>query len=276
MFPGTSSPKEERKNILSNVFLVIDDILKWNSGATATKIGRFYFYPLLLSWKDSISKLNAQGEYKDSCLLTLEMDSPYYVVNGDNSKSIKVIVYNSSNLISEGYKLAIWNEDNRKDGIFKSDDRYILPNENVPINILIPQEKWGKFKTYELNFAISSRYQGKWSNTEFVSATITSKRNIEFNKADIKWKDSGNPPIEMFKGRDGIVNELKEHYCSANRYYSYVLYGLSRTGKTSILDYLKKAIEGIEIVGEASIKVVLPLNLETFYKNYIRPNERFY
>lgn len=254
--------EEERKNILSNVFLVIDDILKWNSGATATKIGRFYFYPLLLSWKDSISKLNAQGEYKDSCLLTLEMDSPYYVVNGDNSKSIKVIVYNSSNLISEGYKLAIWNEDNRKDGIFKSDDRYILPNENVPINILIPQEKWGKFKTYELNFAISSRYQGKWSNTEFVSATITSKRNIEFNKADIKWKDSGNPPIEMFKGRDGIVNELKEHYCSANRYYSYVLYGLSRTGKTSILDYLKKAIEGIEIVGEASIKVVLPLNLD--------------
>lgn len=254
--------KDERKDILSNAILGIDEILKWNSGATATKIGRFYFYPLLLSWKESISKLNAKNEYKDSCLLTLEMDSPYYIVNGDSSKSITVIVYNNSNLISEGYKLAIWIGDNRKDGILKSDDRYILPNSNVPISILIPQEKWGDLNTYELNFALSSRYQGKWSNTEFVSATITSKRDISFKKGEQKWHDSGNPPVEMFKGRDGIVNELKEHYCSTNRHYSYVLYGLSRTGKSSILDYLKKAIEGIEIVGETSTKVVLPLYID--------------
>lgn len=254
--------KDEQKDILSNIIMEIDEVLRWNDGTTATKLGRFYFHPLLLSWKESISKLNAQSEYKDSCLLTLEMDSPYYIVNGDSSKSITVIVYNNSNLISEGYKLAIWIGDNRKDGIIKSDDRYILPNSNVPISILIPHEKWGKLKTYELNFAISSRYQGKWSNTEFISATITSKRDIEFNKADIKWKDSGNPPVEMFKGRDGIVNELKEHYCSANRHYSYVLYGLSRTGKSSILDYLKKAIEGIEIIGETSTKVVLPLIID--------------
>lgn len=254
--------KDERKDILSNAILGIDEILKWNSGATATKIGRFYFYPLLLSWKESISKLNAKNEYKDSCLLTLEMDSPYYIVNGDSSKSITVIVFNNSNLISEGYKLAIWIGDNRKDGIFKSDDRYILPNSNVPISILIPQEKWGDLNTYELNFAISSRYQRKWSNTEFVSATITSKRDISFKKGEQKWHDSGNPPVEMFKGRDGIVNELKEHYCSTNRHYSYVLYGLSRTGKSTILDYLKKAIEGIEIVGETSTKVILPLNID--------------
>ncbi|MBR4388910.1 MAG: hypothetical protein IKT00_07015 [Prevotella sp.] len=274
--------EDERKNILSNVFLVIDDILKWNSGATATKIGRFYFYPLLLSWKDSISKLNAQDEYKDSCLLTFEMDSPYYVVNSDNSKSINVIVYNNSNLISEGYKLAIWVGSNRKDGIIKSDDRYILPNSNMPINILIPQEKWGELITYELNFAISSRYQGRWSTTKFSSATITNKRDIEFNKADIKWKDSGNPPIEMFKGRDGIVSELKEQYISSNRRYSYVLYGLSRTGKSSILDYLKRAIEGVEIEGENSTKTILPLildlgaiyglvpNREQFWKLFIK------
>lgn len=254
--------EDERKDIIANVFLVIDEMLRWNSGETATKIGRFYFYPLLSSWKESISRLNAKEEYKDSCLLTLEMDSPYYISNGDSSKSITVIVYNNSNLISEGYKLAIWIGDNRKDGIFKSDDRYILPNSNVPISILIPQEKWGELKTYELNFAVSSRYQGKWSNAEFLSATITSKRDISFKKGEQKWRDSGNPPIEMFKGRDGIVNELKNHYCSTNRHYSYVLYGLSRTGKTSILDYLKKAIEGIEIVGETSTKVILPLNID--------------
>ena len=268
--------KEERKDIIANVLLGIDEIIKWNSGTT-TVLGRFCFYPLLLSWKESISKLNAQNEYKDSCLLTLEMDSPYYIVNGDSSKSITVIVYNNSNLISEGYKLAIWIGDNRKDGIFKSDDRYILPNSNVPISILIPQEKWGELNTYELNFAISSRYQGKWSNTEFLSATITSKRDISFKKGEQKWHDSGNPPVEMFKGRDGIVNELKEQYCSQNRRYSYVLYGLSRTGKSTILHYLKKAIEGVEIEGTSSTKVVLPLfvDLGDIYGN-VNSSEKFW
>lgn len=254
--------KDERKNILSNIIIKIDEILKWNDGAIATKLGRFYFYPMLLLWKESISKLNTQDEYKDSCLLTLEMDSPYYKINEDNSKSFNIIIYNKSNLISEGYKLAIWIGDNRKDVIFKSDDRYILSNFNVPINILIPKEKWGDFKTYELNFAISSRYQGKWSHTEFVSATITSKRDILFKKGEQKWHDSGNPTIEMFKGRDGIVNELKEQYCSLNRRYSYVLYGLSRTGKSSILHYFKKAIEGLEITGVNSTKAILPLYID--------------
>ena len=70
--------KDERKKILSNALLEIDEVLKWNSGATATKIGRFLLYPLLSSWKKTLSSLNTQDMYNDSCLLTLEMDSPYY------------------------------------------------------------------------------------------------------------------------------------------------------------------------------------------------------
>lgn len=254
--------KEERKDIVSNIILEIDNALKWNEGTTATKLGRFYFYPLLLSWKKSMSSLNTQSEYNDSCLLTIEMDSPYYILDGNHSKSIKVVIYNRSILISEGYKLAIWVGDNKKDGIFKSDDRYILPNSDIPLVIPIPLEKWGNQDIYEINFAISSRYQGRWSTTEFASATISGKRDVTFSKKDIKWHDSGNPPIEMFKGRDGIVGELKGHYCSLNRRYSYVLYGLSRTGKTSILHYLEKAIEGVEIEGINSTKIVLPLNID--------------
>ena len=254
--------KEERKDILANVLLGIDEIMKWNSGTTTTVLGRFCFYPLLLSWKESISKLNAQDEYKDSCLLKFELDSPYYSVSEGKNKSIKVVLYNNSSLISEGYELAIWIGGNRKDEVIKRDDRYILPNSDVSIEIPIPQDKWGTLDVYDLNFAIQSRYQEKLSTTEFLSATITGKRDISFKKGEQKWHDSGNPPVEMFKGRDGIVNELKEHYCSTNRHYSYVLYGLSRTGKSSILDYLQKKIEGIEIVGETSTKVVLPLNID--------------
>lgn len=254
--------KDERIIILSNVMLEIDEALRWNNGATTTKLGRFYFYPLLESWKKSLSKLNTQDENKDNCLLSLEMDSPYYFFNEDNYRSFKVVLYNKSNLISEGYKLAIWMGDNNKNGISKSDDRYIMPNSNVIIEIPIPQERWGDDNIYELNFAINSRYQGKWSTTEFANASITNKRNVSFGIRDIKWHDSGNPPQEMFKGRDAIVDELKEHYCSLERRYSYVLYGLSRTGKSSILGYLEKSIKGCKIIGDSSIKMVLPLNID--------------
>ena len=252
----------ERKDILSNVLVEIDELLRWNNGPTVTKLGRFFFYPLLFSWKESLNKMSSQVMNKDNCLLLLEADSPYYIENEEHDKVFKIVIFNKSNLISEGYKLAVWIGDNKKDGLIKKDDRYILPNSNLLIEIPIPQDKWGNYTIYELNLAISSRYQGKWSATDLSRATITNKRDISFKKADIKWKDSGTPPSEMFKGRDGIVRELKELYCSQNRRYSYVLYGLSRTGKSSIIDYLKNAIEGAEIEGEASTKIVLPLDID--------------
>ena len=254
--------KDEKRNILSNALLEIEEIIKWNTGITATFLGRFYFYPLLISWKETLSQMSMQNEYDDHCLLSLELDSPYYTLNRDNSRYFKVVVYNNSDLISEGYNLEIWIGDKSKKVIRKSENGYLLPNSNVFVDIPIPQEKWGNGDFYELDFALNSIYQGKLSKTVFYNATITKKRDISFNKGDIKWRDSGNPSTEMFKGRDGIVNELKNHYCSQNRRYSYVLYGLSRTGKSSILGYLKRAIEGIEIEGDNSIKKILPLNVD--------------
>lgn len=263
--------KEERKSILSNVMFEIEELLRWNNSTNATKLGRFFFYPLLVSWKEYLSELDTQDKYKDQCLLSVEMDSPYYYVNGDNNKRFKVILHNKGNLISEGYQLNIWVGENSNNGFVKEDNIIILPNTDVQIEIPIPIDKWGNYEIYELNFAISSKYQDKWSNTEYFNASITNKRDVSFGIGEIKWHDSGNPPQEMFKGRDAIVQDLKEHYCSHERRYSYVLYGLSRTGKSSILDYLRKAIEGCEIVGTSLKIIVLPLiiDLGEIYGNTI-------
>lgn len=270
--------REDRMIIVSNALIEIDEILKWNNGATATKLGRFYFYPLLLSWKKYLSALYTHDEYNDSCLLSLEMDSPYYFDNGDSIRNFKIVIYNKSNLISEGYKLAVWIGENKKNGINKTDNRFILPNSNVQIEIPIPQEQWGDLNIYELNFAISSRYQGKWSTTQITNASITNKHDVLFNYGDIKWKDRGYPSKEMFKGRDEIVQSLKDHYCSNNRCYSYILYGLSKTGKSTILDYLKKAIGGCVINESKSSKIVLPIyiDLGAVYGNTTKHKHNFW
>lgn len=254
--------KEERKNILSNILTEIDELLLWNSGTTTTKLGRFFFRPLLVTWKEILSKHNSQSKYKNDCLLSLELESRYYNISEKNSKNFNIILFNKSSLICEGYKLAVWIGNDKKNGVFKTEEKYILPNSDLLLNIPIAQEKWGDLNIYELNFAVSSKYQGDWSVTELVRATISVKRDVSFNKGNQKWHDSGNPPVEMFKGRDGIVSELREQYCSQNRRYSYVLYGLSRTGKTSILHYLGKAIQGEAIQGDNSEKNVLPLYID--------------
>lgn len=251
--------KDERKIIISNVLIEIDKVLRWNNGTTATKIGRFYFYPLLVTWRETLAKMNVQDDYNDSCLLSLEMDSPYYYVNEENNKSFKIVLHNKGILISEGYQLSVWVGDNHNNGIIREEDNYILPNEDVQIVIPISQKRWGDHDYYEFNFSICSKYQGKWSNKVLLNTSIMNKRDVTFKLADIKWHDSGYPPHEMFKGRDTIVEELKSHYCSNIRYYSYVLYGLSKTGKSSILHVLKESIEGCELNGLVTTKVILPL-----------------
>ncbi len=252
--------KEERKDILANALLDIDKIIKWNSGPMTTTLGRFCFCPLLVTWKEVLLNLNSKYEYNNSCLLSIEIDSPYFTENSDKEKIFNVVLYNKSDFISEGFKLTIWIGDDQKNGVEECNDDYILPKSNVLIPI--PLNQWGDLSTYDLHFAIRSKHQQKWSDTELKEATITNKRDISFNIDDIKWKDRGYPSEDMFKGRNEIVQSLKHHYCSNNRCYSYVLYGLSKTGKSTILDYLKRTIEGCVINESKSSKMVLPLYID--------------
>jgi AAA+ ATPase superfamily predicted ATPase len=61
---------------------------------------------------------------------------------------------------------------------------------------------------------------------------------------DILWTEGRIPGAELFKGREAVIDMLCDHYCSREREKPYILYGLTRTGKSSILSYLKKEIDG--------------------------------
>lgn len=66
---------------------------------------------------------------------------------------------------------------------------------------------------------------------------IKSKDEIKFNTSKIATDD-------MFKGRERDLDNLKKHYLSKKRSEIYILYGLSRTGKSSIAENLMREIEG--------------------------------
>jgi len=68
-----------------------------------------------------------------------------------------------------------------------------------------------------------------------------------FEIEDIPWKEDGVPEGDMFKGRDELIENLIRHYRSTERKKTYVLYGLTRTGKSSVLRYFSDEILNKEI-----------------------------
>lgn len=256
-----SRDEEQRKQILSNATLSINKLISWNS-VTTTSLGRFYFTPLLIKWQEAINKLIGQKQTKKLCFLSLSFDPPFFTEeNGE--KKIRLVISNYSQTISEGYRLALWAGNDRKKAIVLSNNKDIFPNNTVSIECIIPKEKWGDSEIYEVQYALDSRYMNEWSFDLLDGVTITKRKDVTFSIRDIKWHDQGDVSDEMFKGRTEIVNSLSEHYCSKERYYSYVLYGLSRTGKSCILKHLKKAIIGKIIVAkDGSNKTICPIYID--------------
>ena len=64
------------------------------------------------------------------------------------------------------------------------------------------------------------------------------------SKDEILFNTSQTAKNELFKGREDDLENLKNHYLSKKRSEIYILYGLSRTGKSSIAENLMKEIEG--------------------------------
>ena len=62
----------------------------------------------------------------------------------------------------------------------------------------------------------------------------------------------------LFKGRQDIMDKLSRHYLSVERDKPYILYGLTRTGKSSILLNLKKALLGKNIIKEGERFELIP------------------
>lgn len=92
---------------------------------------------------------------------------------------------------------------------------------------------------------------------------ITPEKNEEikseflpFEIEDIPWKEDGLPDEDMFKGRDELLHDLVRHYRSPERKKTFVLYGLTRTGKSSVLRYFFDEILNQDIKIDRTYKFI--------------------
>ena len=171
-------------------------------------------------------------------------DPPYIVRDGDD-RVVNLIIKNVGESTSEGFSLnvSLKSLDNGEEISGKSkEDREISVGEQVDKRMVLPS-KLRECSHMEISADISSIYQGEMTSFSNYKYTLELEPEVALKEEDIMWTDGPKISGVLFKGRQDIIQKLSRHYLSLERNRPYILYGLTRTGKSSILLNLKKALD---------------------------------
>lgn len=235
----------ERTNILIQIRGIIEKQIKFINENT-TYYGRTLFFSLLNKWKHEIDQLITEKITKTYPTLEIFIDPPYYL-ESKGEISVPIIIKNTGETTSEGFILNIEiestvYEDKRE--IPYSSNIEIQVGNKIEISIVIPPDILEDANAFELKCDIKPIYQGSQLSSKIFQFTVEKEPFSCLVYEDIPWKEGPIPPEYLFKGRKKLIADLAQHYLSIEKDKPYILYGLTRTGKSSVLEYLRKNIEG--------------------------------
>lgn len=245
--PYTNRNQSERLNLLIQVQKLINGQMRFIN-ENATYYGRTFFYPLFTKWNLTLQKLLDKKIADTLPVLDIIPDPAFIVSNGD-VKFLNLIVKNIGESTAEGFTVTPilisnqWKEGRKS---IKTYDIELPAGHNYEIQMNLPR---GYDYSESINFTIeiSAKYQGKNVLPRVYRFTFEEEPQSCITLEDIPWNDGRIPDSQMFKGRERDLEILKKHYTSAEKDKPYILYGLTRTGKSSILKYLKKALDGSKV-----------------------------
>lgn len=246
--PYANRNQIERTNLLIQVQRLIEEQLSFINLHT-TYYGRTFFFPLLSKWKHIV--MNAlEKKIADTMPQLVVLADPPYIVDIDGTKVVNLLVKNVGESTAEGCVM-IPNIINLSTGVSnkgKSTYKNEIPsgsNLEIPMNL---PPMMNDVEAIKLVMSISPIYQGKeLAATEF-EFTLEKEPESSLKYEDIPWNDGPIPVEQMFKGRKQILDMLTNHYMSIERDRPYILYGLTRTGKSSILKYLGNLLDKKQII----------------------------
>jgi len=244
--PYLNRNQTERTNLLIQSQRIIDTQIKFINTNT-TYYGRTFFFPLLNKWKREIDNLLVEKIAQSYPILDIIIDPPYFV-NKDGEKIVNVIIKNNGETTAEGYELFISTESTKYEDIKQEQivigNAEISADSRVDTSFSFSLDLLEDSNAVEIDMHITAIYQGKKIEPRNFQFTIEEETKSFLLYDDILWKDDKIPEEQLFKGREQIIADLARHYISIERSKAYILYGLTRTGKSSILKYLKENIEG--------------------------------
>ena len=210
---------------------------------TTTYYGRIFFFHLQEKWLYEISR---QIEERDASALPKLQISPepcFIRLNDDGHGVIDFVVTNNGDSTAQSFVVhAIIDEKE----YMVSHEGELSAGDSCGESIV--SDDFLKYESADVIFKLTAKYQGRDLPTTETEATYEVENgDVLTDEEQIPWKISNTPLETIFKGREEKLTTLISHYLSKDRYMTYILYGLTRTGKTSILDYLCERIEGKHI-----------------------------
>jgi tetratricopeptide (TPR) repeat protein len=210
-----------------------------------TIYGRVYFFRLLSKWKGDIARISNKEIVQSRPALEAEVDPPYYL-NDRNKTKVLLIIKNKGEVTAQGYII---------DGVaelaqggpmrheFKIEKMNEIPaGGKTDDSLELPAEMGLNSNIIDLDIAIVPLYQNEKTGGMDFRFTLENEPESVLKTGDIPWNERIIPQTHLFKGREMLIDKLYHHYLSVERSSPYILYGLTRTGKSSILQYLGEEI----------------------------------
>ena len=259
--PYMKSSPEERDAIISGLKNEIS-ILKDRIHSEPTYWIRSQFQPLLINW---IKSLNRQKDLKTKYTrpkIIINVDPECIMVTNDGGEftvSIENIGAANVNKVKCQLKFIV-------------DDKNLFDvNENFSDDELSPGMK--DSITFGFESTIMNLLKDKIIKCEVIVSgdhinqkieskeryTLNIQTNIPLKIEDIPWHETRKVPENMFKGRDELIEQLIKHYLSNDRVETWILYGLTRHGKSSIHEYLAKSLlqsDPVETIQHGTLKII--------------------
>ena len=218
---------------------------------TATFYGRTFFSHLISSWLKEIARLLEERYVSTYPKLEITPDPCYIKKNEDGYGVIDFLVTNIGDSTAQSFTVSA--SINGKEYTINHIDELSAGDCCVESFVSVEFLNVGSLDVY---FSLTTRYEGKeLPSTESEATYEIESGDILTDEIQIPWKISDTPKENIFKGREENLSTLINHYLSKDRTQTYILYGLTRTGKSSILDYLCERIDG-QPLREDSMKII--------------------
>ena len=218
---------------------------------TATFYGRTFFSHLISAWLKEIAQLLEERYVSTYPKLEITPDPCYIKKNEDGDGVIDFVVTNIGDSTAQSFTVNA--SINGKEYTINHIDE--LSAGDCCVERFVSKD-FLNVESLDVNFSLTIRYEGKdLPSTKSEATYEIESGDILTDEIQIPWKISDTPKENIFKGREENLSTLINHYLSKDRTQTYILYGLTRTGKSSILDYLCERIDG-QPLREDSEKII--------------------
>ena len=214
---------------------------------------RVHLIPILNNWKNNIEESERSKSSITKPIIDISID-PQCILLKDDLGDITVGIENSGSAsISEltcELKILVNNQEGLVDNLIEEFKIELEPKMKKSKTFSIIFDGFKDMSDIELDnyiddwiFNITVKVSGinidKTKEEKKENFDLRIQKTLTFEKEDIPWNE-GRVKQDMFFGRDNLIEELTQHYLSHDRINPYVLYGLTRHGKSSIHRFLSK------------------------------------